>query len=233
MPEFLTTHGTAFQVERIITGARSSLILVSPYLRLSKTLLERLQDASRRGVRTTLVYGKSSLGRDEEVALSRLNRLSIHYLENLHAKCYANEDHLVITSMNLHEFSEKTNREMGVLFSKDEQVYRDAMAEIQSILAASSQGRVRVSREVREEPPDPPGVTRSRRRQRVSVMAACIRCGREIPQNPDAPYCNSCYSIWAAYGNPDYPERVCHLCGNDAETSMARPLCWRCYRANA
>jgi phosphatidylserine/phosphatidylglycerophosphate/cardiolipin synthase-like enzyme len=186
--EFLTTHGTAFQLERIINGARAALILVSPYLRLSKTLLERLQDASRRGVRITLIYGKSSLARDEEAALSQLNRLSIHYFENLHAKCYANEEHLVITSMNLHEFSEKTNREMGVLFSKNEQVYRDAMAEIQSILAASSQGRVRQHREVREAPPDPPGVVRSRRRQRPAVMGACIRCAREIPQNPSAPY---------------------------------------------
>jgi hypothetical protein len=233
MAEFLTTHGTAFQVERIITGARATLILVSPYLRLSKTLLERLQDASRRGVRTTLIYGKSSLARDEEGSLARLDRLALRYFDNLHAKCYANEEHLVITSMNLHEFSEKTNREMGVLFSKDEQVYRDAMAEIQSILAAAGTDRSRGFRDARAEPADPPGVIRSRRRQRANFAGACIRCAREVPRNVGAPYCSACYSVWATYGNPDYPERVCHLCGVEVETSMARPLCWRCYRANA
>src|ERR671914_2290247 len=149
MAEFLTTQGTAFHVERIITGARATLILVSPYLRLSKTLLERLQDAARRDVKTTLVYGKSSLNPEEEAALSRLDQLAVYFFENLHAKCYCNEQHLVITSMNLHEFSEKTNREMGVLFSSEEQVYKDAITEIQSILAAATSRSVRAVRDRR------------------------------------------------------------------------------------
>jgi hypothetical protein len=233
MAEFLTTHGTAFQIERIITGARERLCLISPYLRLSKTLLERLQDANRRGVKTQLIYGKSSLNPEEEAALLRLDRLGISFFENLHAKCYCNEQYLVITSMNLHEFSEKTNREMGVLFSSDEQAYHDAMGEIQSILAAAAtHHNIGIVRDKRSARAEYSRVVRGRSRSYAASTGVCIRCTTRIPQNPDAPYCNSCYSVWAAYGNPDYLEQVCHLCGRQAETSMARPLCWACYRSH-
>ena len=34
MAEFLTTHGTAFQIENVIAGARKQLTLVSPFLKL-------------------------------------------------------------------------------------------------------------------------------------------------------------------------------------------------------
>ncbi len=57
MAEFLTTHGTAFQIENVIAGARKRLTLVSPFIKLSKTLAERLQDAARRGVKITIVFG--------------------------------------------------------------------------------------------------------------------------------------------------------------------------------
>jgi hypothetical protein len=84
-------HGVAFQIETIISGARTRLVVISPYLQLSKTLYERLRDADARGVKTTLVYGKeTSLHRDDTLALSQLNYLSLYFLENLHAKCYFN-----------------------------------------------------------------------------------------------------------------------------------------------
>jgi hypothetical protein len=47
----------------------------------------RLQDAARRGVKTTLVYGKSTLNPEEEAALSQIDGPSVYFLENLHTKC--------------------------------------------------------------------------------------------------------------------------------------------------
>jgi hypothetical protein len=44
---------------------------------------------------------------------------------------------MVITSMNLYEFSEKNNRETGVLVTSAEEVYASAVTEVQSILAAA------------------------------------------------------------------------------------------------
>src|SRR5437899_1829722 len=125
MAEFLTTHGTAFQIEKVIAGARKQLTLVSPLLKLSKTLAERLQDAARRGVRITIVFGKEELESEQQLLLSELAGARLYFLPNLHAKCYLNEDRMVITSMNMYEFSEKHNREMGVLLEAREPAYTE------------------------------------------------------------------------------------------------------------
>lgn len=44
MAEFLTTNGTSYHIENIIIGAEEKLVLVSPYLQISKTFYERLKD---------------------------------------------------------------------------------------------------------------------------------------------------------------------------------------------
>src|SRR5690349_1416504 len=129
MAEFLTTSGTAHHVENIIIDAKGNLTLVSPYLKLSKTLFERLKDASARGVKIKIVYGKDELKPNEKNSLAEL-KCDLFFFENLHAKCYYNDHKMVITSMNMYEFSEKTNREMGVLIDKqaDPQLYDKAFA---------------------------------------------------------------------------------------------------------
>lgn len=38
--------------------------------------------------------------------------------KNLHAKCYLNENEAIITSMNLYEFSQMNNNEMGIHLTK-------------------------------------------------------------------------------------------------------------------
>ena len=139
MAEFLTTTGTSHHIEQIIIKAKDTLTLVTPYLKLSRTLTERLIDADRNGVRITLIYGKSELGKSENERLSALKNLELWFCENLHAKCYHNEDSMIITSMNLYEFSEKNNREMGILINKekDVKIFEDTVREISSIKNAS------------------------------------------------------------------------------------------------
>jgi hypothetical protein len=232
MAEFLTTHGTAFQLERVIAGASKQLTLVSPFLKLSKTLAERLQDASRRGVRITIVFGKEELEHEQELVLAELAGARLYFLPNLHAKCYFNEDRMVITSMNMYEFSEKHNREMGVLLKAEESGFADAVREVDSIIAAAQARFV------------PSAPTHSRRTyhsteafpERVSSRShrygsgVCIRCQSSIPRNPWRPLCSACYEVWSGYQNPDYREQWCHFCGQPAESSVNRPLCWSCYR---
>ena len=139
MAEFLTTVGNSFYVEQLILHAKKNLTLVTSYLKLSKTLVERIQDASKRDIKITLIYGKSELAKKEKQILSNLTNVQIYFCENLHAKCYYNEDALVITSMNLYEFSERNNREMGILVdrAKDQQLYESALNEVESIINSS------------------------------------------------------------------------------------------------
>ena len=51
--------------------------------------------------------------------LEGLTQIKTSFRRNLHAKCYLNENEALLTSMNLYEFSEKNNDEMGVLVSEE------------------------------------------------------------------------------------------------------------------
>jgi phosphatidylserine/phosphatidylglycerophosphate/cardiolipin synthase-like enzyme len=118
MAEFLTTNGTSYHIENIMIEAKSKLVLISPYLQLSKTFYERLKDASNKNVSIKIIYGKDELKPNERNSLADLRDVELFYFENLHAKCYFNEDKMVITSMNMYEYSEVKNREMGVLIDR-------------------------------------------------------------------------------------------------------------------
>lgn len=139
MAEFLTTHGVANGIDTIMRKAGEFVFLVSPYLKLSNNFYSRLKDLESKGVQVYYVYGKKQLNKAESDKLYALTNLRLHYCEDLHAKCYANEKQLIVTSMNLYEYSEKNNREMGIsaLKTSDLSIYQDGMEEIDSIIKAS------------------------------------------------------------------------------------------------
>ncbi len=139
MAKFLTTIGNSFYIEQIILNAEKHLTLATPYLNLSKNLIDRLTDADKEDIRITLIYGKNELNKNEKKKIESLNNIEIYFCENLHAKCYLNEQSMIITSMNLYEFSERNNREMGILIEKqvDNQVFEDTLKEIESIKNSS------------------------------------------------------------------------------------------------
>lgn len=227
MADFLTTSGTSSQIENIIMEAKSKLILVSPYLKLSKTFFERLKDASSRGVSIKIIYGKDELKPNERNSLAELKTAELYFFENLHAKCFFNENKMVITSMNMYEFSEKTNREMGVLIDRvaDKDLFEKAMNETLSILKSSEIDPLR-KQERSTYQWTKPGTQKS---QNKIARGYCIRCETRIEHDPHRPLCGACYSTWAQFGNPDYPENVCHGCGEYEATSMAKPQCYKCY----
>lgn len=140
MAKFLTTVGNSFYIEQIILNAEKNLTLVTPYLNLSKNLIERLADADKENIIITIIYGKSELKIKEKNKIESLKNLELFFCENLHAKCYHNEKSLIITSMNLYEFSERNNREMGILIEKnsDLKIYKETLKEIESIKNSSS-----------------------------------------------------------------------------------------------
>lgn len=233
MAEFLTTKGTSSHLERIIMNANKKLVLVSPYLSISKYLLERLQDADSRGVQITLIYGKEKDKPEEIQKLQVLQRLLLYYHQDLHAKCYCNEYELVITSMNLHQFSEKANREMGVLLRKDEDngIYSEAFKEVQSILDSAEQIRIKSPSSLAAAGKAVLGFAGALADTLADTpnRGHCIRCVRVIELDPKRPYCAECYAIWAEYKKKTYTEKYCHECGKAAKSSMARPLCSACY----
>ena len=228
MAEFLTTSGTSHHIENIIMEAKTKLVLVSPYLKLSKTFFERLKDASARGVAIKIIYGKDELKPNERNSLAELKNAELFYFENLHAKCFFNENRMVVTSMNMYEFSEKTNREMGILIDRiaDGQLFQKAMDETFSILKSSEV--VPLSRQQRASfAPKNNGTNGQSYKQ--AKRGYCIRCETRIDYNPERPLCGNCYTTWSQFENIDYQESVCHGCGEYEATSMAKPQCYSCY----
>lgn len=66
MANFLTTSGISYYIEDIILSAKREIFLVSPYLKLSKTLFERLKEADNEGKKVHIIYGKSSLSIEQK-----------------------------------------------------------------------------------------------------------------------------------------------------------------------
>lgn len=230
MSEFLTTHAAASHIENIIMTARAKLVLVSPYFQLSKPLFERLRDADGRGVKIVIVYRKDRLKMTEKGQLAALKNLTLHFCENLHAKCYFNKDRMVLTSMNMYEFSEKNNREMGVLIKKaeDESVFTAAIEEVRSIIhAAVPQPGDRLVGEGQRSAANGPPASWSNP-SRITA-GFCIRCKYKLQFDPERPLCLDCFLEWSAYGNPYYVEQYCHLCGKPHPTSKDKPLCPSCF----
>ncbi len=135
MAKFLTTTGTSSNIEDIIISAQNDLTIVTPYLKLTQLLFERISDADKKGRKITLIYGKNELHEEEKKRLNSFKNIQIYFCKNLHAKCYHNESSMIITSMNLYEFSERNNREMGILIEKniDTDIFNKALDEIESI----------------------------------------------------------------------------------------------------
>lgn len=148
MAKFLNTSATNYFLEEMIKGARDRLILISPFLRLNDRIKELLTDKNRLKIDVRIVYGKSELQPAEIDWLRELTYVRTSFCKNLHAKCYISEEMCIITSLNLYEFSQVNNNEMGVLLRRadDVELYQDAYEEAQRIIRISDEVRISLER---------------------------------------------------------------------------------------
>ena len=153
MAKFLNTSATNYFLEELIKGASDRLILISPFLKLNDRMKELLADKNRLKIDVRIVYGKSELQPQEIEWLRGLTYIRTSFCKNLHAKCYMNEEMCIVTSLNLYEFSQVNNNEMGILIqrSEDNQLYKDAYEEAQRIIRISDEVRISLER-VTSEP---------------------------------------------------------------------------------
>lgn len=144
MAKFLNTSATNYYLEELIKNASERLILISPFLKLNDRIRELLEDKDRLKIDIRIVYGKSELQPDEINWLKGLSFVRTSFCKNLHAKCYMNESACIITSLNLYEFSQVNNNEMGIFIDRDEDpnVYKDSYEEAQRIIRISDEVRI-------------------------------------------------------------------------------------------
>ena len=148
MAKFLNTSATNYFLEEMIKGASDRLILISPFLKLNDRMKELLADKNRLKIDVRIVYGKSELQPQEIEWLRGLTYIRTSFCKNLHAKCYMNEQMCIVTSLNLYEFIQVNNNEMGVLIQRTEdgQLYKDAYEEAQRIIRISDEVRISLER---------------------------------------------------------------------------------------
>ena len=134
MAKFLNTKKAVSAIEDLIKDAGQTLILISPYLKLSKDFRELLTYRNSKDKITTVIFGKQELKPDEMKFLESLRFVILKYKDELHAKCYLNDEKMIITSLNLYDFSMANNKEMGVLIEKsnpnDLELFEEAFKEV-------------------------------------------------------------------------------------------------------
>ena len=130
MSKFLTGDDLIEAIDDIIWDAQSTLMIVSPYIKLDEYFKRLFDNHIRKPeLHIILVFGKNeqevkrSMSKDDFDYFKKFPNISIIYVPSLHAKYYGNERRGVITSINLYDFSFKNNIEFGV-FSEQSVVDR-------------------------------------------------------------------------------------------------------------
>ncbi len=230
MAKFLNTTGVSYHLEELIKGTKDKLILISPYLQFTERIKEHLSNLNIQKRDIRIVYRENKLQLEENNWLESQIGIRTSLCKNLHAKCYINENEAIITSMNLYEFSQQNNNEMGIYISKehDAELYKATMEEVQRLLTISEEIRVSIKKVNADTPPKTekkvveakPVVTQSS----AKSTGFCIRTGISIPFNIEKPMSYDAFKTWNK--NPDSPENFCHYSGepSDHKTSVNKPI---------
>jgi len=233
MAKFLDKEKAVSALKDLIRNADKTLILISPYLKLSNDFKELLKYRNSKDKITTVVFGKQELNPDEMKFLQELRFVILKYNENLHSKCYVNDNKMIITSLNLYEFSMANNKEMGVLIDKndscDSELYNEAFGEVEYINETSQRFDILLSKPQFPSKHTESRSTTSKQTLKQSINGPsgyCIRTGFEIPFNVQKPMCYDAFKLWNKYADPDYAEKFCHFSGepSNGETSVSKPI---------
>ena len=137
MAKFLDTQHISSELMSLIKDAKEKIILVSYSFKVNPQIQERLKTKSKIGTLSgiVIVYGRTELKQTELEWLQDIQDLKIFEKPDLHAKCYLNEDRAIICSMNLYDYSQYNNIEMGILITKadDKEAFTELLQEIDHI----------------------------------------------------------------------------------------------------
>jgi phosphatidylserine/phosphatidylglycerophosphate/cardiolipin synthase-like enzyme len=223
MAKFLNTSGVTFYLEELIKRTKDKLILVSPYLQFNDRIKEHIQNLNIQKKDIRIIYRENKLHPDENNWLANQIGVRTSICKSLHAKCYINDNEAIITSMNLYEFSQLNNNEMGIHITKeaDPELYKDTFDEVQRLLTISEEFRVTVQKIDSRN-----GTTKAVKELSNNGKGYCIRTGVTIPFDVKRPLSKEAYKKWNEYADENYSEKYCHFSGepSNGETSVKQPI---------
>jgi len=240
MVEFLDTNATSSELSKMISRSKEKLHVVSPYLQMSdriKILIQQVEKASPK-IDIKILYrsDKDSKINDKDMdfLLNQLNNANIYALDNLHAKCYLNEDTAIITSMNLYQHSQENNWEMGIKIDKsnDPVIYEDVNRHVSLLINVGKRYEKKLINFSNIISQASYVGTKLKKVGKITIANSCycVRCGKNINYDRDKPLCPTCFKSWSRYMEKSYQEKYCHYCGKVNKTSFSKPFCIDCYK---
>jgi len=146
MAKYLDTSQISSELMQLLKEAKEKIILVTYSLQVNKQIQERLKTKSKLGILSeiTLIFGNTTLTSSELKWMSEIDDLRLYQKKNLHAKCYINESKAIISSMNLYEYSQVNNVEMGFLITRkdDGEAYEKMMDDIEDLIINGTRKRL-------------------------------------------------------------------------------------------
>ncbi len=119
--QFLFNTELVAGLENLIKNAKHKLILISPFIDLSKEIKLALnQHIGKHDFELFVLFGKNednlykSIKRDSFDFFKQFPNVEIRYDERLHAKFYQNDFDFIMSSINLYDYSLAKNIEVGI-----------------------------------------------------------------------------------------------------------------------
>ena len=234
---FLNTEDVSSRLVRIINEAESYLWIISPYLSVNRRIKTDIEHKIEGGsVNVHVIYRHEKQNQDVREWLASMTHATVSFCEDLHAKCYFNDKEALLTSMNLYEYSQVNNYEMGIVVSREgnPKLYRQIVLEAQRILRASTtihesarhtEG-ITSNRTHQSQPsaPSPQDLHESERREKVAQWRRKVRGENEQRAKVRLESADQ-------RRGPTLPELgICIRCGESISLDPAKPYCSRCFR---
>lgn len=231
------------EIEKLINDSKGEkLILITPYLRIARQFKSDIQDQENFKTKISVIVraNESHDPADINFLQQELKGVDLYTHQNLHAKCYLNHKTAIITSMNLYEYSQLNNTELGIKVeqSEDPGLYDEINEAAKKIIRNSNEFGFEIKKVDKTKPADTKQ-ERSYNKEKTKKEGIepedgyCIRCGEKIKFNPNKPLCDKCYPIWAKFSDPRYNEKYCHVCRKEDskhERCYEKPICYSCYK---
>lgn len=195
------------KINKIIDESNKRLVIVSPYVNMGNTLVEKLISRAKSGVEITIYHNTSELQKAEFLGqFSRLSSAGVKFYNHprLHAKIVLNEGDAVVSSLNMLVTSIENSLEAGYHVS-----YGPKMKEIETFIH-----EIRNSDLCTQSTPT-----------EVVGIGYCIKTKKEIEFNKWKPIEYSIYVGLRDSGKMNDDGDYCHFCGKRYRTSVKNPFC--------
>ncbi len=218
---FLGKRHTVEHLHRLIEEAQKYVILVSPFVRISKLgdLQRAIRAAVERGVAVTLVTNSEALATVDEMGELNQKAVRLFVLNELHAKVYLSEKGALVSSLNLTDASFNRSIEIGIWVPKARPEYSQILAFMRSELQP----------ELLELTNDDDDEFFDDLADADEDDGFCIACKTPIELNRAYPYCRDDYYEWKRHGDRNHTEKFCHECGHRHPATLRKPLCDDCF----